>query len=116
METKTINCKTLATNFYIRNHPAPYKFQVKIPTGDILKFEPKSKCFGIKLARNLTFKNHLADLQNKVATRVVLIKRLASLTSGASFQILQTSSLALVFSTAEYCVPALVSKCSHQHG
>ena len=89
--------KTFASSFHIRNHLANYQIKVKIPFDNVLKCETNPKYLGIKLDRSLTFKPHLTDLKNKVATRVALVKRLANLSWGASHNILRTSSLALVF-------------------
>ena len=55
--------------------------------------------------RSLTYKRHLESLRKKLSTRVSLIRRLAGTTWGAGASVQCTATLALVYSTAEYCAP-----------
>ncbi|KAL4153411.1 hypothetical protein QTP88_001244 [Uroleucon formosanum] len=63
------------------------------------------KYLGIKLDRTLTFKQHLEGIKNKLKTRNNIISKLAGTSWGCRANILRTSALALVYSTAEYCAP-----------
>jgi len=55
------------------------------------------------LDRSLTFKDHLLKLKNKVSFLVALIKRLACLTWGCSFNVLRTWTSAFVYAPEDYC-------------
>ena len=55
--------------------------------------------------RALTFRRHLESLRKKLTSRVGLLKQLAGSSWGADATVLRTAILALVYSTAEYCVP-----------
>ena len=48
---------------------------------------------------------HLESLRKKLSTRVSLIRRLAGTSWGAGASVLRTATLALVYSTSEYCAP-----------
>jgi len=70
-----------------------------------IEFEPNPTYLGVKLDRSLTFKPHLTSVRQKVLSRCALSNRLAGTGWGASMSTLRTSSLALVYPTAEYCSP-----------
>ena len=55
--------------------------------------------------RSLTYHQHLESLRKKLTSRVTLLRRLAGSGWGAGATTLQTVTLALVHSTAEYCTP-----------
>jgi len=74
--------------------------------GKTIEFDPNPTYLGVKLDRSLTFKLHLTSLRQKVLSRYALVNRLAGTGWGASVSTLRTSSLALVYTTAEYCSPA----------
>ena len=84
--------------------------------GKATEFEPNPKYLGIKLDRSLTFKPHLTSVQQKVLSRCALLNRLAGTGWCASVSTLSTSSLALVYPTAEYCSPAMVKKQEYEGG
>ena len=63
------------------------------------------KYLGVTLDRSLTYNTHLTKTGQKVAARVNIVRKLAGTTWGASAETLRTASLALVYSTAEYCAP-----------
>jgi hypothetical protein len=63
------------------------------------------KYLGVTLDRSLTYNPHLTKTGKKVAARVYLVRKLAGTNWGASAETLRTASLALVYSTAEYCAP-----------
>jgi len=71
-----------------------------------IEFNPNPTYLGVKLDRSLTFKPHLTSVPQKVLSRCALLNRLAGTGWGASVRTLRTSSLALVYPTADYCSPA----------
>ena len=58
--------------------------------GKLLPFQNNLTYLGMTLDRSLTFKDHILKLKNKVSFLVALIKRLAGLTWGCSFNVLRT--------------------------
>jgi len=86
-------------------HYAGYQLKVESSPGKFLSFQNNPTYLGITLDRSLTFKYHILKLKNKVSSRVALIKRLTGLTwgQGCSFNVLRTSTSALVYAPAEYC-------------
>ena len=56
--------------------------------------------------RSMTFNQHIKKVMEKTRSCVNLIWKLAGTYWGADFNTLRTSTLALVFSTAEYASPA----------
>jgi len=95
--------KTVCSVFHIRNHHAGYQLKVEWSPGKLLSFQNNPTYLGITLDRSLAFKDHILKLKNKVSSRVALIKRLAGLTWGCSFNVVRTSTSALVYAPAEYC-------------
>jgi len=84
--------------------------------GKTIEFEPNPTYLGVKLDPSLTFKPHLTSVRQKVLSRCALLNRLAGTGWGASVSTLRTSSLALVYPTAEYCSPAMVKKQEYEGG
>jgi hypothetical protein len=64
-------------------------------------FSPKY--LGVILDRSLTFKIHLENVQKKTSSCINLVQKLAGMGWGSNAHTLRTASLALVYSTAEYC-------------
>jgi hypothetical protein len=64
-----------------------------------------SKYLGVTLDRTLTFKSHLEKAEKKMSSRVNLVRKLAGTKWGSNAQTLRMASLALVYSSAEYCAP-----------
>jgi hypothetical protein len=62
----------------------------------------------------LTFKSHLEKAAKKVSSRVNLERKLAGTKWGSNAQTLRTASLALVYSSAEYCAPVWLNS-AHVH-
>ena len=60
---------------------------------------------GVTLDRSLTFKGHLQKTAAKVRTRTNIVHHLAGSTWRANAQVLRTTALSFVYSTAEYCAP-----------
>jgi hypothetical protein len=59
----------------------------------------------VTLDRSSTFNAHLTKTAKKDAARVNLVRKLAGTNWSAGTETLRTASLALVYSTAEYCAP-----------
>ena len=108
--------KTVSTLFHLDNHKAHMTMKLKIdnthlqtePNPKYLQAEPNPKYLGVILDRTLTFKNHLKNVSKKIRTRTSLIRKLTGTKWGACKHVLRTSTLALCYSVAEYCVPAWV--------
>lgn len=74
-------------------------------SGVAVSFTKNPKYLGVTLDRTLTYKPHLLRLGEKLKTRNNVIQKLAGSGWGADANTLRTSSLALVYSSAEYCAP-----------
>ena len=61
---------------------------------------------GVKLDRQLTYRQHLEGLRSKLSARNSLIRCLAGTSWGAKTSTLRISALAVAYSAAEYAVPA----------
>ena len=89
---------------YADDRLADYQLKVRC-NGNIVPCESHPKYLGITLDRTLTYKNHLDQLSQKVSARNNLLRRLSGQTWGASFNVLQTSVVSLVYAPAEYSAP-----------
>ena len=96
--------KTEVTAFHLSNRLADHKLTVSL-NGQTLNHNPHPKYLGVTLDRSLTYKNHLTGVAAKVRTRNNIIQKLTGTGWGAGADTLRTSSLALVYSAAEYCAP-----------
>ena len=94
----------MSSVFHLTNREAKCELSVEL-NGKPLPFSDTPKCLGITLDRSLTYRRHLESLRKKLSTRVSLIIRQAETTWGAGASVLRTATLALVHSTAKYCVP-----------
>jgi hypothetical protein len=63
------------------------------------------KYLGVTLDRTLTYNAHLTKTSKKVSARIKIVRKLAGTGWGAGAETLRTAALAIVYSTAEYCVP-----------
>ena len=96
--------KTTATAFHLSTKHA--NRQLTVLLGDsILPYSASPIYLGVKLDRQLTYRQHLESLRAKTSSRVNLLRRLAGTSWGSSASTLRTSTLALVFSAAEYASP-----------
>ena len=93
----------LTAAFHLHKRKTKSELNVK-NNGKILPFSPLPTFFDVKLDRVLTYRHHLEALHKKLSTYVLLLRRLASLGTGA--KTLHTAALSLIYSTAEYCAPA----------
>ena len=96
--------KTVSSVFPLTNREAKRELSVEL-NGKLLPFSNTPKHLGITLDRSLTYRRHLESLRKKLSTRVSLIRRLAGTTWDAGASVLRTATLALAYSTAEYCAP-----------
>ena len=96
--------KTVCSSFHLAHRLADYQLKVRC-NGNIVPCESHPKYLGITLDRTLTYKNHLDQLSQKVSARNNLLRRLSGQTWGASFNVLQTSAVGLVYAPAEYGAP-----------
>ena len=103
--------KTVATCFHIDNKQAARKLKVTL-AGDVLVYDFAPKYLGVTLDRSLTYKKHTENVRDKVKSRCNIISKLAGTGWGAPAPVLRTSTIALVYSVAEYCVPVW-GRCAH---
>ena len=97
--------KTTVTPFHLNTKEANRELTV-LHNGERLPNNPHPTYLGVKLDRQLTYRQHLEALRAKVSARNNLLRRLAGTSWGASTSTLRTGALALVFSTAEYAAQA----------
>lgn len=105
--------KTEVCAFHLNNRQANAKLQIQL-NGNTLRHNNFPKYLGVTLDRTLSFRKHLENTAAKLKTRNNIIQKLCGTTWGASADTLRTSSLALVYSTAEYCAPVWLNSC-HTH-
>jgi uncharacterized protein YvpB len=61
------------------------------------------KYLGVTLDRSLTYKHYFTGMARKLQIRNNTIQDLSGTSWGASADVLRSSALSLVYSTAEYC-------------
>lgn len=96
--------KTEVSTFHLSTVTARRTIEVQF-CGETVKYNPTPKYLGIPIDRSLTYNEHATKLCAKIRTRCNIIQKLAGTTWGATAETLRTSSLALIYSTAEYCCP-----------
>jgi hypothetical protein len=78
----------------------------KITTQAQIQHVEHPKYLGVTLDRSLTYNTHLSKTAKKTAARVNLVwKQTVTNWVASAETLLRTASLALVYSTAEYCAP-----------
>ena len=102
--------KTTSSCFHLDNHQARRELDVLVDNRR-LAHNPTPTYLGVTLDRTLSFRSHLSKLSKKVTTRGNLVRKVAGTSWGASAQTLRTTSLALVYSAAEYCSPVWEASC-----
>jgi hypothetical protein len=107
--------KTEMYVFHLHTHAANKQLDVMF-NGTSIKHVDQPKYLGATLDWTLTYKSHLekAAKKQKVSSRVNLVCKLAGMKCGLNTQTLRTASLALVYSSAEYCAPVLLNS-AHVH-
>ena len=101
---KLSTAKTTSTPFTLCTKEAHRQLSVKL-NGSTLPCNPTPTYLGVKLDRQLTFKQHIESLRGKVSSRNNLLRRLAGSSWGAYTSTLRTGALTLVYSAAEYASP-----------
>ena len=101
---KLSETKAESSVFHLTNREAKRELLEEL-IGKLLPFSNTPKYLGVTLDTSLTYRRYLESLRKKLSTRVSLIRRLAGTTWGAGASVLRTATLALVYSTAEYCAP-----------
>jgi hypothetical protein len=96
--------KTVSTAFHLSNRDAGRKLNVLF-CGERLHHQDAPRYLGVRLDRSLTYRHNLEGLRDKLKTRNNIISKLAGTSWGCDMKALRTSSLALVYSAAEYCSP-----------
>ena len=96
--------KTETCVFHLSTHDANRMLNINFADTPIQHVD-HPKYLGVTLDRSLTYNTHLTKTGQKVAARVNIVRKLAGTNWGASADTLRTASLALVYSTAEYCAP-----------
>lgn len=100
--------KTEVSCFHLNNGLANETLNVYFD-GTLLNHNPLPKYLGVTLDRSLTYHQHLNNVAAKIKCRINIVQKLAGTSWGADFSTLRTSSLALVYSVAEYCAPVFVN-------
>ena len=104
LRLKLSHPKAVMAAFHLYNREAKRELKV-YAIGKLLPFFPIPTYLGVKLDRSLTFPHHLETLRKKLASCVILLRRLADSGWGAGAKAPRTAVLSLVYSTAEYCAP-----------
>lgn len=92
---------------HLNNREANRRLELKIGDTPMANSECP-RYLGIKIDRSVTFKDHIETMKKKLKSRNNIIQNIAKLVGaswGSIVELLQTSTLALVYSVAEYCVP-----------
>ena len=97
---KLSQSKTVSSLFHLKNHLASKSIKVTLDHNTILNCERYPTYLEITLDRNQNTKP-LAQLKQKVSSRVALVRKLSGTNWDTSFDTLQTSVTALVFAPAE---------------
>ena len=93
------------TAFHLNTKEAHRQLQINLD-GSPLPYNPTPTYLGVKLDRQLTYRQHLELVCAKVSSRNNLLRRLAGTSWGTRTPTLRTTALALVYSAAEYAAPA----------
>ena len=108
---KLNSSKTTSTPFHLNNQKAKRQLNICVH-GATLPHNPHPRYLGVKLDRQLTYRQHIEGLREKVMARNNFIRCLSGSTWGANAKTLRTAALAIVYSSAEYAT-AVWSRSSH---
>lgn len=88
--------------FHLNHREANRELEVKL--GDVvMKHDSEPRYLVITLDRTLTYKANLNNFSAKLSSRNNLVQKVAHTSWGAKAQCLRTTSIAFVYSCAEYC-------------
>jgi len=102
--------KTTSTAFHLNNKETKRQLVVNV-RGNTLPYNPNPTYLGVKLDRQLTYKQHAEGLCQKILPRNNLLRCLAGSSRGANTPTIRTSALVIVFSAAEYAAPVWCRSC-----
>lgn len=89
---------------HLNNREANRRLELKIGDTPMANSEcPRS--LGINIDRSVTFKDHIETMKKKFKSRNNIIAKLVGTSWGSNVEVLQTSTLALIYSVAKYCAP-----------
>jgi len=109
-ETETCVTKTTSTAFHPNNKETMRQLAVNVQ-GNTLPYNPNPTYLGVKLDRQLTYKQHVQGLCQNILTRNNLLRCLAGSSWGVSRPTIRTAALAIAFSAAEYAAPVWCRSC-----
>ena len=102
--------KSTVTAFHLNNSLAKVELQVSCQ-GKLVKHENYPRYLGDTLDRSLTYWEHLKGAVGKIKSRNNIIQKLVGTSWGSNPSTLRAASLALVYSSAEYCSPVWAQSC-----
>ena len=102
---KFTTAKTATTAFHLNNREANRQLKTFVK-GSLLPYQSHPTYLGVKLDRQLTYRQHLEALCSKVSARNSLIRGLAGTSWGAKTSTLRINALSVAYSAAEYAAPA----------
>ena len=102
---KLSTAKTITTAFHLNTREANRELNISV-NGVLLPYQSHPTYLGVKLDRQLTYRQHLEGLRSKISARNNLLRCLAETSWGAKTSTLRSSALAVVYSAAEYSAPA----------
>ena len=108
---KLNSSQTTSIPFHSNNHEAKRQLNICVH-GTTLPHNRQPRYLGVKLDRQLTYRQHIEGLRGKVMARNNFIQRLSGSTWGANAKTHRTAALAVVYNSAEYATP-IWSRSSH---
>jgi len=98
---KLSSTKTICTLFTRINGQGNRKLQVEL-SGRRIKVDNKPKLLGLKLDKNLTFYDHIKEINDRLHRRINMIRSIRGKTWGASSKLLLTTYKTLIRPIIEY--------------
>jgi hypothetical protein len=98
---KLSKSKTVCTLFTRINHKGNHKLDLKL-SGNRIKVDNKPKLLGLKLDKNLTFHDHIKEINERLQRRINMMRSIKGKTWGASPKLLLTTYKTLVRPVIEY--------------
>ena len=99
--------KTELSAFHLNNRLANKKLNI-VFEGVELTHNPFPKYLGVTLDRSLTFKTKTCK---KLSSRINIVQKLAGVSWGVIASVLRTSSMNLIYTTAEFCALVRRNSC-----